>query len=398
MRKYIDIESQAWDRLILLAEAKKRKINATNKEVIALLQDYPLFKKAGRFNDNTYLEMLKYVFRTQPRAFEEQIRDSLILAKLYNAVTEAISLNDEEIKEAYKKENEQISIYYLAGLFSETAKEVAASEEEIKDYFTKNSFKFKQPPSFNIEYISIPAEGKETAIRDKINKILLGLNKKMDFAKVAKDLGLEIKETGPFAQTDPIPGIGWSPQIFSLVSKLKTGQYSAPIYTDKYYYILKLKEKRDAYIPDFEIIKEKVKQALISEESKETAKEKMRGCLKKIKELDFKAVNFEGIAKEYGLKYGFTDLFKYGSYIEGIGASDRFWTAASGLKEKQISELIETPEGFYIIKLKSRVPLDEKKFSGEKAGFSEKLLLQKKQEHFLKFVEQLRKETQVFLY
>ncbi len=90
--------------------------------------------------------------------------------------------------------------------------------QEIRNYFLKNSFQFKQPLSFNIEYISLVSDDRdETAVKDKVKKVSGRLAKKEDFSKAAKELNLEVKESGFFGQTDPIPGIGWSNQIIELV-------------------------------------------------------------------------------------------------------------------------------------------------------------------------------------
>lgn len=395
IQKYLNLESQAWDRLVLLAEAKKRKINVKDKEVMDLIKDYPYFQKKGRFDNTIYQQVLQYVFHTPARVFEEQIRQNLILAKLYNTVTKDVTLSEEEIKEAYQKENEQISIYYIAGLYSDFAKDIAPSQEEIKDYFTKNSFEFKRPLSFNMEYIPLEENNKdERGIRDKIKKITLVLSKKEGPAKVAKDLGLTLKETGLFTQADPIPGIGWSPQILSLISKLKIGQVLPTIHIDNYYYILRLKERKEPQIPDFEAAKDKVKEALIKTKSQQIAKEKIENCWKALKEayqMDPKSIDFEGHAKEYGLKSNSTQLFKYGGYIEGIGVSDNFWMTGQKLKENEFSEIINAPSGFYIIKLKTKIPVDNKKFETEKIEFAKGLLLQRKQEYFTKFTEELKK-------
>jgi len=254
------------------------------------------------------------------------------------------------------------------------------------------------PLSFNIEYISLtPQEKDEEIIKDKIKKISLRLDKKEGFAKVTKEFNLEVKETGLFSQTDPIPGIGWSPQILNLISKLKIGEFSPPIRMDKNYYILRLKEKKESYIPDFAAIKEKAREKFIADKSRGIAKEKIENCLKKLKErYPLQSIDFDKAAKLYGLKSDSTQLFKYGSYIEGIGASDNFFTVAQNLKEDEPSGIIEMPSGFYIIKLKNRIPIDEKKFKEEKDEFTKKLLMQKRIEYFSKYLEELKKKVQVF--
>ncbi len=386
MQQYLNLEKQAWERIILLTEAKKRKIKVTDKEVTDFLQKHPLFQINGSFNNKVYSQMLQYAFHTQPRAFEEQTRQYITLGKLYNSLTKEISLTDEQIRQAYQKENEKISIYYIASLPSEFAKDIKPQDKELEDYFTKNSLEFKQPLSFNIEYVSLDSE-------EKINLFIRRL-KKGNFDKLAKDSGLAVKETGLFAQNDPIPGIGWSPEILNLISKYKIGQISVPMHIDKNYYVLRLKEKKEPYIPEYNAVKEKVRQAVIKKMSQDIAREKINDCLKRLQEAPAaNPTDFERVAKECGLKSNSTDLFKYGSYIEGIGASDIFFAAVKELKEGASSGVIESPGGFYIVKLKSRVPADEKKFEAEKKEFAEKLISQRKEDYFTKFLEELKKRA-----
>lgn len=105
VEKYLNLPSQAWERLILLYEAKKRRINASDKEVVELIQNMPYFQDRGGFNSKVYGETLRYVFRLQPRTFEEQMRQNIILSKLYQQVTDGIKLNDEQIRQEYFKKN-----------------------------------------------------------------------------------------------------------------------------------------------------------------------------------------------------------------------------------------------------------------------------------------------------
>jgi peptidyl-prolyl cis-trans isomerase D len=392
VEKHLNLESQAWERILLLYEAKQRRIKVNDQEVVDAIQSFPLFQRKGQFDDGIYSEILRYAFHTQARIFEEQMRQNLMLAKLYARITDKLALTNEEVTEEYRKYNEELSIYYIAGLLSDFQKDILPSEQEMKDYFAKNSLEFKRPLSFNLEYASVESE-------DKIKNIASRLKKKEDFSKIAKELAFEIKETGLFGQMDSIPGIGWSPEILTLIARLKVGDFSSPVQADKNYYILRLKERKEPFVPDFETVKEKVKQAVTKNMAREIAKNKMEDCLKKLKGLSLgspKRVDFDKIAAEYGLRSGSTDSFKYGSYVTGLGASDNFWKVANGLKENEVSGIIETPLGFYIIKLKSRVPLDSKKFEAEKTEFSQKFLSQKKQEFFSKFVEELKTKARMF--
>ena len=398
MQPNLNLESQAWERLILLEEAKKRKIKVSDREVMALLEKYDFFQRRGKFDNAIYSEMVRYIFRTQPRIFEEQMRQNIMLTKLYERVAGSLTLTDEEIKEEYRKANEEISIYYIASLYSDFTKDVSASVEDSKDYFLANPLEFKQPLSFNIEYMVLTLDDQDTKeIKDKIKDLLLRLTNKEDFKKVAQDFKLSVKETGLFKQTDSIPGIGWSPEIINLISKARVDEILPPIHLDKNYYIIKLKERKEPYIPDFEQVKDQVKEAVTKDKSQKIAKEKIDNCLAKLKEAyqsNSKVVNFDKIANECGLKSDTTGLFKYGSYIEGIGASDNFWLESQKLKDEEFSEIIEVPSGFYIIKPKSKIPVDEKQFQKDKKEFTESLLTQKRSEYFAQFERDLIHKSQ----
>lgn len=397
VRKFLDFESETLDRIILLEEAKKRNIKVSDAEVIEKIRKYELFQRKGAFNNDVYISMLRDYFKTPPRLFEEQIRQNLMLAKLFTEITGAVTLSEDEIKQGYERENIQVNLYYIASLFSETEKEISVNEEQLKEYFNKNLLEFKQPVSFNLEYISLASED-QNEIKEKIGGLIQRLNKKADFVKSAKEFGLEVKETGLFAQTDPIPNIGWVPQILNFLFKAKPGDYLIPLQIDKSYYIFRIKERKNPYIPEFQDIKEKVKQTFVKTKSQELARQKINDGLEKLKESYQKVhkdVDFDKTAKLCGLKSGTTDAFKYGSYIEGIGASDIFWLTARNLKNGAFSEAIETPSGYYIIKLKSETAFDEKKFNEEKQEFSQQLLGEKEVESFNKFLTEFKRKLQL---
>ena len=44
----LDLEQEAWDRLILLKEAQKRNIQVSDQEVVAYIATFPFFQRSGR--------------------------------------------------------------------------------------------------------------------------------------------------------------------------------------------------------------------------------------------------------------------------------------------------------------------------------------------------------------
>ncbi|MFA5114894.1 MAG: peptidylprolyl isomerase [Candidatus Omnitrophota bacterium] len=397
--RYLDLRSMAAERILLLSEAKKRRIRVNDKEVVEAIRDYPVFQINGRFNDKYYQETLQYVFHTQPRVFEEYIRQNLMLAKLYRGITDNTELNDGEILKEYRKANEKLSLYYIASRVTDFTREVNPDEKGLKTYFRENHLSFKRPLSFNLEYFVLGKDDEGSSnIQEKIRKILPQLKSGKDINKIARGFNGEVKETGLFVIPGPIPGLGWSQRLTALISKAKAGQYLPPAEIDKSYYLMRVKERKETYIPEFEEIKERVRLAYIKDMAYKSARAGIEECLDKLKESAKEKIGlaeFEKAAKASGLKVSATEPFTYGSYIQGVGSSDIFWSRAQDLKEGGSSGIIENPAGFYIIRLKSKTPIDESKFEAEKKDFSQKLLVQKKQERFAAFVKELKKIHQL---
>jgi len=389
LQKFFDLNNLAAQRLVMLSEADKRKIRISDSELTAQIQKDPSFYRKGVFDNSIYEQIIKYGLHIQPRAYEEITRQNLKIKKLVEDVTREVTINDAQIRANYSKENEEISVYYISSIPADFALGINPSENEIAEYFAKNSTQFKRPLSFNLEYLILNS----TSLTKNLTQ---RMEKKDALEKIAQDNNLSIKETGLFAEADPIPGIGWSQEITKSLNQLKTGELLGPLEIEKKSYVFRIKEKKEPFIPEFKDITEEIKADLVKTKSREMAKSKIDECAKKIKDTlaSGKDIDFEKIAQEQNLKSAATGLFKFGSYIESIGASDIFFNTAGKLTDNSASEVIELPSGFYIIKLKDKPALDEKKFSEDKAKFGEKMLNDKKQEYFDKFLKELTKKAQ----
>ncbi|TRZ93405.1 hypothetical protein D4R78_08555 [bacterium] len=381
VQKYLNLEAQAWERLVLLAEAKKRHIAASDREIIEDIENSSFFQYQGAFSNKLYNEALRYSLRIQPRIFEELIRQNIIIAKLYEQVTAKVSLSDEQIKKEYAKVNQEMSIDYVASLFSDFSKDISPSEKQINDYYAGNKPMFKQPVTVNLIYTTADSE-------EKAKKVVALLKKNNALKLAAQETGLETKETGPFSSTDSIPGLGFSPELLNLISKLKKGAFTPIIKSDNSFYVFQLKEKTEMRIPELTEIEDKVKQAFIREAAQKLAAEKIKQCQNELTREDLIAAG-----NKLKLRTAATGLFKYEASIAGLGQAAIFWNASYGLKENQASQIISTPLGYYIIKIKSATLLDQARFAKEKADFAKKILFEKKQELFNNFIEELKKKA-----
>ena len=141
VEKALNLEAQAWQRLALIGAAKKLKIKATDQEVIEQIESNPNFMRQGKFDNGRYNELLKYVFHTQARAFEEQTRQNIIISKLYQKITEEITASDKEIREEYQKiksaNNPKFKFDENKFLTEKKEFDQAVLEKKKEEYFSK---------------------------------------------------------------------------------------------------------------------------------------------------------------------------------------------------------------------------------------------------------------------
>jgi len=203
VKKYLNLNQQAWERLILGFEAKKRDLNVSNQELVTQIRQIGFFQKDNKFNQKLYETTINYVFRTTPRDFEEQMRDSLMIAKLYEQVIQDVNVTEQEILKAYKQEFEKVKVSFLS--FPQSAKQEA--EQTLR----------------NIQQI----------LEKKPNS---------NFKDIAKSLKLKVNQTPAFDRNDSLAEVGNSPEFISAAFDLKTGQISPVIEAGENFYILWLDE------------------------------------------------------------------------------------------------------------------------------------------------------------
>lgn len=448
--QYLDLDSQAWDRLILLEEANRQRIKVKDEELIEQLRKLPLFQKDGKFDPQIYEWVLKYYLRTNPLRFEEEMRDYLRISKLIEKVYNEVKLTEEELKEEYRKENEKAKFSYFIietkdflnteeaieeselinyyNLHKENLrkpetvkveyifidplqieKEITVSEEEISAYFESHKEEFASSPSSNEKETNQvnPEEVVLTEeIKDKIknrlvsqktmdkveeikNKIIGELSPQTNLEELAKKYAILFKTTDYFSLDTVLPEIGFNLKFYNYAFRLKPEEISDPIESKNGYIFLKVKEKRPPYIPEFNEAKEEVEELLRKEKATIRAKEKAETVLKRLQEK-----NWQEVAEEFNLTSNTTDYITRTSYIPGIGKSEEFTAVGFSLAPNQIASApLKTERGYVILRLEEKIPIKEEDFEKEKETFREKALARKQQEHFETWFSELKKRA-----
>ena len=305
----------AWDRLIMVSEAKKLKIKITDKDVIKFIQTHPLFSRSGAFDDKFYAYILRNNIGLEPRAFEEMVRENISMQKLVAVLAVDLKVSEEEIADEYKKEYGKIKIEYLFIEPKGFLGKVKIQEADVKDFYEKNkgsliiksNLKGAVPDrqaTFGearetIENHLKEAEAVKRASKesgDIYKEVIEEMAKKgKTFGKAALKFGYAVKETPFFLRTDTLDNLGAAQIITEAAAAVKDFEISKPVETSNGIIIFQIVERQIADEEKFK--KEKEEYAKKVREMKSNLL--MEEWLKKAEDRASLAIKLDEVEKHY---------------------------------------------------------------------------------------------------
>jgi peptidyl-prolyl cis-trans isomerase D len=375
----IDMDNETWTRIILLKEAERRHIKTADEEVITYIQSLPFFLRDGEFDQRTYEYILRNVFQRDPREFEEGIRDQIKIVKLFRAETSAAVISDDKVRQEYERRNKKTQVSYLLIDPKTFAKDVPVSEDEIKTFYNEHRADFLTPDSVNVAYMAIDfpikaTEADKTKALEKAKEIRKQITGDTDFAAVAKENGLAVRESGLISMEDSTAKLSWPLELLQKVFAAKAGEVLAPYATGTAVIIAQIKDLKPAYIPELDKAREAVQDRIRGDRAGALAQSKAEEVLKELTTRLAAKETIETAAAGLGQSAKKTPFFTFGEYIPEVGISEDFGSAALELsKDKRLSGVVTTAKGPAILYWEADEPVDEKKFAEAKADFTKTL-------------------------
>lgn len=215
-----------------------------------------------------------------------------------------------------------------------------------------------------------------------------------DLENYAREKGFPIKTTGFFKEGDEIPEIGKDPSFHSSAFSLKVGEISPVVSIPPNFYILKLLNKKESYIPPMEEIKEEVRRKVTGVKSVEKARQAAEDLLGQIQ----KGKAIQEIAKERGFQIEETGFFpRTGGVIPKIGPAREYMGNLASLTEKNRlpKEILQNKDGYFVVRLLGTEPADQNKFLSMRGNLEKRLMNQKGEEFYNNWLQQLRTKAEV---
>ena len=234
-------------------------------------------------------------------------------------------------------------------------------------------------------------ERAQTQAADLAQTLQAQITKAADLDTVAAARGLKVEESGFFARDEPILSLGASPEVAARAFDLAQGAVAGPVGTSRGFVFETLVDKKDAYVPKLDEVKDKVRDAVVTEKAREFAKKKATDLLAKVKN----APDFEKAVKAGGFTAETTEPITRDGAIPGLGQAPQVLEAAFSMAQGAVSDPITTPTGTAIIKVVEKQEVTPTEITANKDRFREELLNDKKNRFFSAFMVKAKQKMKI---
>ena len=216
------------------------------------------------------------------------------------------------------------------------------------------------------------ADAQASSIADKMSADIRQSNK-VTLDELAQKYHLEISETRPVSPTDPLLELGNGQDLKEEISRLRPGELSLPIHTDRGFVVLSLKEVIPAHQGSLDEVRDKLIADLKQQKSVQLAQTSADELAKRVKAGE----KFAPTAKALGLDPKTSDSFARSGTIPSV-ASGKQLSAAFFLKPGDVGGPSSIGENTIVYQIVEKTEPDPAEFDKQKKTITDNLLQQKR--------------------
>lgn len=383
-----DAVEQLIEQKVASSVADRFGVFASSEQVDEAIVSIPAFQQDGRFDKEQFLSLLR-LNGWSPMGFRQSMEDDLKVVQVNQAMFLSSAPLSYQAKIQSSLMQEEREIFYQIVSEENLLTEVELEEGEAQAFYEENQSSYMAPETVKVRYVGLEreklAEGVEVSdeeiqaayedyleqsrdgeqrqashilvevgdARDdaSANELVLELEQRIkageDFSELAQQYSDDIgtKESG--GDLGLVGKGAFVPEFEQSLFALKVGEVSAPVKTEFGYHIIKLENVVEAEVDSLadkeeelvDWIRSEKAGAVIAEQSQELAN------------LAFTARSVDEIAETLGLEVHETAQFTR-SEGEGLASNSRIRESAFAdnlLFDGELSELIETEEGSFVV-------------------------------------------------
>ncbi len=381
------ILEQIIQQRLLIQIGKEMGLRVSDEELRDRIVSY--FQRDGQFiGYQEYRDILRYN-RMPVKDFERSMAQDVLIQKVVRILTAGITVAEEEVWEAYRKENESAKIEYLVADKGQIEVADKPSDEEVQAYFEANSAKYRLPERRSADYIFIRGEDlkEEIVIQEseveqyyndnisqftdpettRVSRIFLPFTAEDHDAVMSQAEGILARARGgeDFAglartssQDDKAAeGGDWgyfdwrsldAPEI-EAIENLEANQISEIVETEAGASVFKVTEKTPGITKTLEEVKTTIQGILEDQKTRDLVTQRIQS----LEKLARREKSLDLAAQKQNLRISTSDLLKRGEGLGDIDTSGALSETLFTLEIKGISSPIYTYQGAGLAQLQS---------------------------------------------
>jgi peptidyl-prolyl cis-trans isomerase D len=395
--KQLGIEQQILQQMVderaALAEADRVGITVSDEEVRQRIFSMPAFQENGAFIGEARYNQLLRMQRPPMSAqeFEDSVRRGLTVEKLRAALTDWLSVADNELEQEYRRRNDKVKLAVVSFTADSFRPQVSASDADVATYFEAHKADFKIPEKRKIRYLLIdidgiraktvvpPAdvertynnsieqyttpeqvrashillktEGKDdAAVKAKAEEVLKQAKAGADFAELAKKYSEDEQSAKNGGDLDYFGRGRMVPEFDQAVFAMQPNQTSDLVKTQYGYHIIKLVDKKVATTKPLA----EVRQQITDQLGYERAQAQAADLAQKLEKQISRPGDLDSVAKANKLAVQESGFFARDEPILGLGPAPEATNKAFEMKPGEVSGALRASRGFVIETLVSK--------------------------------------------
>src|SRR5436190_10044200 len=415
----LNLSGQALDQLIeqalLRHEAARLGIAVSDADMVDAITRLPELQQNGRY-DPSRVEAIKRAGRGPE--FTDAIRQNLLKQRLEALVTDGVGVSDGELEERYRFDHEKANLAFVRSTAADLAATITLSDEELQKYLDEHADPYRVPARVRARYVAYrPADivskddevaeyyalhkddkftepeqvrarhilvktaadagpDAKAAARKKAEELLAKVKAGADFAALAKERSEDAGSAANGGDLGLFTRGRMTPAFEEAAFALQGGGLSDVVETPFGFHVIKVEEHRPGGVKPLETVHDEIVDTLKRERSLALARKQAEEDRRKIARGTPFAEALAGRTIEE------TPPFAKGAEVPGVGRVPGFAESAFGLREGEVSDLIESPDAIYLLapfayseahappldEVRERVTADARRERGEAAA------------------------------
>jgi peptidyl-prolyl cis-trans isomerase D len=378
------ILQQMVDEQAALVEAERHGIRVSDEELAAQIFAIPGLQENGRFvGEQRYEQILRSQNPPMTKAtFEETLRRSLMIDKLRAALTDWMTVSNDDVEREFRQRNEKARLQVVAltadafrgqvnvsdadvsSYFDARKAEYRVGEQrkvrmllldrdqafartgvtptEVQQYYNGNITQYQTPEQVRASHILLNTAGKdEAAVRKQAEDILQQVKAGTDFAELAKKYSEDEGSKANGGDLDYFSRGRMVPEFEAAAFALEAGQVSEIVKSQFGFHIIKVVDKKPGVTRSLDEVRPQIEEQL----KRQRADQQIATRASELATGISNTADLDRVARENGLTVTESEFFGRDDPVPGLGPAPQVAAAAFMLTGDAVNGPITTPRG-----------------------------------------------------